>query len=246
MKKLYALVITYELTIPILIAALVAVIIVALDYHYGISWPDVQVEAHGLMMDLFVFGVLILTFNKFKDRSNLKRHYHEEIEDYRDWKSDESKYRILGNIKRLARLGEQKFDLNRCNLDGVHLKDLVVRDSDLSCVNFNNAHISDCIFDNVNFQGAHLTNTIIKCSSFTNCKINSANYFESILYKVNFDKSDLTRFDESNNLHRARVIYEPTNLDVQLYQKIADEKPELLEKPSFEKMNNWTDKIKKF
>ena len=73
------------------------------------------------------FGFQIfLEANKKRD---LIRHYHEEIEDFRDWKSGEATYRILGNIKRLSRLGETTFDLNRCNLSGIHLKGLNLKKS---------------------------------------------------------------------------------------------------------------------
>lgn len=214
-----------------------------LDYRYGINWPDVQVEMHGLLMDIFVFGGLILALNKMREKQNLKRHYHEEIEDFRDWKSDESKYRILGNIKRLARIGEKRFDLNRCNLDEVHLKGLVIEDSDLNCVNLANAHISECTFKNVDFTGAQFGKALISCSSFIGCQIDQANFFDAILYKVAFLESDLTHFDQSNNLHKVRVLYEPKNLNVELLQRIKQERPDLLEEPTFEKMNRWTDNL---
>ncbi len=234
-----------ELAISLLVAVIAVASVAWLDYRYGINWPDVQVEAHGLIMDIFVFGVLILAFNKARETRNLKRHYHEEIEDFRDWKSDEAKYRIIGNVKRLARLGEKHFDLNRCYLDGAWLEGLELDDSDLNCVNLSNAYISNCHFKNVNFRGAQLSKAMIRCSSFIGCQMDSANYFDAILYKVDFSGSDLSRFDESNNLHKVRSIYEPKNLNPALLEAIQNQRPDLLETPTFKTMNRWTDALEK-
>ncbi len=183
------------------------------------------------------FGFQIyMEANKKRD---LIRHYHEEIEDFRDWKSEEATYRILGNVKRLSRLGETTFDLNRCNLSGIHVKGLTMKDSDLNCIDLSNSHISDCEFRNVDFTGANLARATIVRSSFVDCRIDRANYFDAILLNVDFEGSDLSHFDESNNLHRARVIHGSKNLSDQVLQIIQTKKPELLEKPTSKKMTRW-------
>jgi hypothetical protein len=66
---------------------------------------SILVEAHGLLFDIFVFGILIVFFNKMGEkRRNIKR-WQEEIDDFRGWNSEEAKFRIVGNIKRLNRNG---------------------------------------------------------------------------------------------------------------------------------------------
>ena len=179
------------------------------------------------------------TFIEANKKRDLIRHYHEEIEDFRDWKSEEATYRILGNIKRLHRLGETTFDLNRCNLSGIHLRGLTLKSSNLNCINLSNSHISDCEFENVDFTGASLAKATIVRSSFIGCKIDRANYFDAILLNVDFRDSDLSHFDESNNLHKARVIHGSKNIDDQLLQVIHTKNPELLEKPSSLKMTRF-------
>ncbi|MEO5572892.1 MAG: hypothetical protein ABIR48_00165 [Gammaproteobacteria bacterium] len=95
LRKLFTWFKSSGLAISLLVAAVAVALVAWLDYRYGINWPDVRLEAHGLVMDIFVFGILILAFNKARETRNLKRHYHEEIEDFRDWKSDEEKYREM-------------------------------------------------------------------------------------------------------------------------------------------------------
>ena len=188
----------------------------------------------------FIFQIVI----EAKRKPALIRHYHEEIEDFRDWKSEEATYRILGNVKRLSRLGETTYDLNRCNLSGIHLKGLKIKNSDLNCIDLSNSYISDCLFENVNFTGASLARATVVRSSFINCKIDRANYFDAILLNVDFKGSDLSHFDESNNLHKARVIHGYKHIDKKLLQMIQTQQPEILEKPAPEKMTRWLDQFK--
>ena len=185
---------------------------------------------------------IIIELNKKKD---LIRQYHEEIDDFRDWKDEEATYRILGNIKRLSRLGETTFDLNRCNLSGIHLKGLTIKNSDLNCINLSNTYISECKFVNVNFTGASFAKANIVRCSFINSKIDRANYFDAVLYELDFKGSDLTHFDESNNLNKARAVYSPKNLNEQLLENIKTQKPELLKKPTALEMTRFPDQWKK-
>ncbi len=193
------------------------------------------VSAFACLVFISIFQIIV----EARRMPDLITNYHEEIEDFRDWKSDEAKYRILGNVKRLSRLGEKKFDLNRCNLNGVDLKGLKINDSDLNCIDLSNAYICDCIFENVNFNGASLARATIVNSSFINCKLDTANYFDVILLNVDFKGSDLVHFNETNNLHKARVIHNCRNLNEQLLQRIQTQNPGLLEKPTALKMTRF-------
>lgn len=183
-------------------------------------------------MDIFVFGILILWINKIRDRKILKLRYHEEIDDFRDWKSNEAKYKILANIKRLSRLNEKKIDVNRAYLAGIYLQNLSFENSNFNCTNLTEAFISDCSFKRVDFTGASFAKASIVRSVFYKCKIDRANYFDTILHEVDFSGSDLTHFDQSNNLDKARKIYNPKNLDDNLMALIRNKRPDLLEKPN--------------
>jgi hypothetical protein len=220
-----------EIKVSILVLFFFGLLILCLDWKFGINFSDIQVEAHGLIMDVFVFGILILWINKIRDRHNLRLRYHEKIDDFRDWKSDEAKYRILGTIKRLARLGEKIFDVNRAYLWGIHLENISFEDSNFNCTNLTEAYISNCSFKRVDFTGASLAKANIVRCLFYDCKLDRANFFDVILHEIDFLGSDLTHFDQSNNLDKARKIYNPKNLDDNLFALIKDKRPDLLEKP---------------
>ncbi len=189
---------------------------------------------------LFFFGIIVQVIKEKERIPNLISNYHEEIDDFRDWKSEEATYRILGNVKRLSKLGETKFDLNRCPLSGIHIKGLRIKNSDLNCIDLSNSYIAECVFDNVNFNGANLASANIVHSSFIKCKIDRANYFDAILFDVDFKVSDLSHFDMTNNLDKARVIYDCKHIHNELLQMIQTQKPELLEKPTSLKMTRFS------
>ncbi len=81
---------------------------------------DVLVEAHGMLFDILIIGTFIFALHKLGEK-RLKRElyikrYHEEIDDFRGWESEEAMYRLVGNIKRLNKRGIRKIDLSYCYL----------------------------------------------------------------------------------------------------------------------------------
>jgi hypothetical protein len=221
-----------EICVPIFLFVIIVLILIWLDTKYPIKFNDILIQAHSLPMDILVFAILIIWINKRRDRHNLKLLYHAQIEDVRDWKSNEAKYRIMANIKRLSRLGEKRVDVNRAYLPGIHLENYSFEDSNFNCTNLTEAYISNCSFKRVDFTGASLAKANIVHSAFYDCKIDRANFFDAILHEIDFLGSDLVHLDQSNNLDKARKIYNPKNLDDNLLALIKDKHPDLLEKPS--------------
>ncbi len=231
MRKFYYKILESEITVPILFFTLIGLLLIFLDYKYGFQLSNIQIQAHTLLMNILVFGILILWINKMRDRHNLRLRYHEEIDDFRDWKADEAKFRILGSIKRLVKLGEKKIDVNRAYLSEAWLENYFFEDSNFNCTNLSDAYISGCTFKRVDFTGASFANANIVRSSFHECKLDKANFVGVVLFEVDFAGSDLIHFDQSNNLDKAHVIYNPMNLDETLLNLIKEKRPDLLKKP---------------
>lgn len=74
------------------------------------------------------------------------KRYKEEIEDFRNWKSAEASYRIIGNIKRLNRIGVSDINLSGCYL----------REMDLSGLDLRNANLTDTDLQDVNLKSVDL------------------------------------------------------------------------------------------
>ncbi len=191
--------------------------------------------------------LIISTYFQIKKEDNripnLIQSYHNEIDDFRYWNSQEATYRILGNIKRLGNLKEDNFNLSNCYLKSITLENIKFKDSDLSFINLTYASLRDCTFENVDFTGAQFSKAnIIRCK-FINCKLNRVNYVDTTIMNCDLEGSDLTSFDESNNLNLARCFYNNKNVDQALLVIIRNGKPDLLEKPTALKLtrfpNNW-------
>src|SRR5258706_12321243 len=82
-----------------------AVLVMASFVVVGTSWgryssPEfidgIRVEAHGTLFDILVIGLFILWLNFKRAESERVRRYAEEIDDFREWRSDEASHRIAG------------------------------------------------------------------------------------------------------------------------------------------------------
>jgi hypothetical protein len=84
--------------IILLIASLA---IAGLDLVIGVDPVDVLVEGHGLLMDLIVFGCLVLWFNQRRSKRARIRQYRENLEDLREWGTEEGVLKKVGSLNRL-------------------------------------------------------------------------------------------------------------------------------------------------
>ena len=68
--------------------------------------------------------------------------YKDEIEGFRRWHSEESRCRIIANIRCLNRMGVSKIDLSFCFLENARLENANLEDSDLGGANLRGANLN--------------------------------------------------------------------------------------------------------
>lgn len=129
------------------------IILALLDYFTSETfkngfWGGVLVEAHGMFLDIILFGILLTLYEKFTEKKNEIDRLTEEIDDYRGWNEPEAMYRIVGCIKRLSKKGVTKFDLKNCFLKNGE-------------------------FSSTDFSGSFFTNTNLEGTKFYTCKMNN-------------------------------------------------------------------------
>ena len=114
--------IRFALEIPEAIFA-AALILLVLMILYFFEKPEgfIHGQFPGLMLDIAVFGILIVVFNRLREKRLKIQSYRDEIEDYLGWKEPEASYRISGLIKRLNRFGVGDIELQEANLQGAYL-----------------------------------------------------------------------------------------------------------------------------
>ena len=152
-------VVTATIVLVISVVLVVAVSMCLKGYVEEGFLYGVLVEAHGLLFELAVLGILIVWLNQRGQAVRERVALHDEIETYRYWISDESQYRTVGCIRILNSMGVSVFDLRSCkhlkgaNLYGVDLSGSILVGADLS-----GANLADVKLDDADLTGVDMTN----------------------------------------------------------------------------------------
>jgi len=243
---------TVRISIGIFILAMIIIgllTILTKGYKRGFG-QGILIESFGMLLDLFVIAIIVLWLNEWRDKKlkleiEIKR-YHEEINDYRHWQSDEAKYRIMGNIRRLNKNGISKIDLSFCYLKGVTLLNTQLMESTLRHVNLQNAHLilfsnlerANCLWADlrraslfhVNIQGANLMCARFQEADLTGSNLHGANFRYADLQGANLSRANLQGAINLTveQLSNVKTLYE-AKLDSDLMEQIEENYPHLLE-----------------
>lgn len=134
------------------------------------------------IIDVIIFGVLIVIFNRMRERRLDIKRWQEEITDYREWKEPEATHRIVGNVRRLNREGISDIILFKCFLMNANLSEANLKGAGLGEANLQAARLED-----INLQGAELRETNLQ-----EAKLLRANLQEAKLYEANLQGARLS------------------------------------------------------
>ena len=223
-KKLYRLIDeiaeSYAVLIGIIVFCIffILVTIISLlcgDHSKPAFWDNLCVEAHGMLLDILVFGVLILFLNKLVGKRIEKRtenqRYLDEIDDFRGWESKEAAYRIAGNLKRLKRNGYKgEIDLSNCYL---------------GCLNLRKEGLLE-------YFSKYLIGINLAKANLLGANLGGARLRGAKLQKANLQNADLrnVRNLTLEQLSKAKSLYK-TKLDPELLEQVKEKYPHLLERP---------------
>jgi hypothetical protein len=199
----------------------------------------ITIEAFGMLFDILVLGILFNIFNNIGERKREIRRYLEEIDDYRGWDEKEAMYRIVGNIKRLQKLGEKKLYLKNCyledaklhgielpgaNLEGANLTKAKLQLADLQKANLKRANLTEAKLNWANLQGVDLFGAILQ-----NASLEEANFEGASLTLANLENVVLTGAQglTIDMLLKVISLYEVKGLEPKLEEEIKRKKPEL-------------------
>lgn len=186
---------------------------ISLKYYVAGFGEKVLVEAHGILFDILIFGILILFLNKLAENRITNQRYKDEIDDFRGWKSEEAAFRIAGNIKRLNRNGYKgEINLARCHMSNVNLVDINLAGAFLRGANFTEANLMRANFvktnlRRVNFELANLMEANLMKANLKRANLKGAgleltNLEEAILWGADLSDANLTEA----NLKRANLM----------------------------------------
>ena len=189
-----------------LVLICVALIVIALSLPYYVRDFDtfiqqVLAEAHGMIFDIAVIGILIFWLNQNGEIRQRIRTYKDEIDDFRLWESEEAAFRTVGNIKRLNRHKIHDINLVNCflprtnlnyaNLTGSNLNSANVSQSSLIEANLENARLNQTNFENSNLNQANLKAAYASGANFKDAFLIKSQFDNAFLIKANFSNAFL-------------------------------------------------------
>jgi len=167
--------------------------------------------------------------------------YHDEIESYRWWGSEEGRCRIIANVRSLNRLGVTKIDLLACRLERARLENARLDGSNfymtnLRRANLNKASLREACVMRSNLQEASLIDADLRGADLTKVNlrkalVTSVNFRGAELYEVDLREAKWLTIEQ---LSETKTLY-LTKLDPDLMAEIEAKYPDLLVNPDFKK-----------
>ena len=211
--EFYNSVIEKPLLTSTIVLVFVAMLVVGLSLPYYFSDFDsfiaqILAEAHGMIFDIAVIGILIFWLNQNGDIRQRIRTYKDEIDDFRLWESEEAAFRTVGNIKRLNRHNIHDINLVNCyltrtnlnyvNLAGSNLNSSNVSQSSLIEANLENARLNQTNFENSNLNQGNLKGAYASGANFKDAFLIKTQFENAFLIKANFNNAFLMEANLQN------------------------------------------------
>jgi uncharacterized protein YjbI with pentapeptide repeats len=212
-KEIFNSIIEKPLLTSTIVLVLVTILVLSLSLPYYIAdfnmfIIQVLAEAHGMIFDIAVIGILIFWLNKNGETRQRIRTYKDEIDDFRLWESEEAAFRTVGNIKRLNRHKIHEINLVNCflprtnlnyvNLTGSNLNSANISQSSLIECNLESARLNQTNFENSNLNQANLKSAYASGANFKDAFLIKAYFENAFLIKANFCNAFLMEADLKN------------------------------------------------
>jgi uncharacterized protein YjbI with pentapeptide repeats len=192
---------------PLLTSAIVLLIVALLvlgssvTYYlndFGNFWPQILAEAHGMIFDIAVIGILLAWLNMNGERRQRIRTYKDEIDDFRLWESEEAAFRTVGNIKRLNRHRIHEINLVNCYLAKTNLNYVNLRGSNLNSANLTNSSLIETNLENTRFNQTNVENSNLNQANLKCSYASGANFKDAFLIKTQFEGAFLIKTNFRN------------------------------------------------
>jgi hypothetical protein len=181
-----------------LVLAVLSILIFTLSFPFytndmELFYENILIEAHGMLFDLLIIGLLLVWLNKNGERQLRIRRYAEEIDDYRHWKTEEASYKIIGNIKRLNKDKITQIDLFNTYLKNSNLNYVDLTGSNMNYVVLDDASLIHSMLRKVRLNQASLINAKLNKADLSGAFLSGANCEGASMIKTNFENAQLIK-----------------------------------------------------
>lgn len=186
-----------------IVLVLVTILVLALSMRYYIRDFDsfiqqVLAEAHGMIFDIAVIGILIFWLNQNGEIKQRIRTYKDEIDDFRLWESEEAAFRTVGNIKRLNRHKIHEINLVNCYLPRTNLNYANLSGSNMNSANITQSYLIESNLENSRLNQTNFENSNLNQANLKGAYASGANFKDSFLIKAQFENAFLIKANFSN------------------------------------------------
>ncbi len=192
---------------PLLTASFVLlfvfIIVVGLSLKYWVwefdtFYVQILAEAHGMIFDIAVIGILLFWLNQNGDIRQRIRTYKDEIDDFRLWESEEAAFRTVGNIKRLNRHRIYEINLVNCHLSRTNLNYVNLQGSNLNSANLSHSSLIETNLENTRLNQTNFENSNLNQADLKNAYASGANFKDAFLIKAQFENAFLIKTSFKN------------------------------------------------
>lgn len=182
---------------------LIVIIVLSLSLKYYINefdsfWPQILAEAHGMIFDIAIIGILLLWLNQNGEVRQRIRTYKDEIDDFRLWESEEAAFRTVGNLKRLNRHRIHEINLVNCYLARTNLNYVNLKGSNLNSANISNSSLIETNLENTRLNQTNLENSNLNQADLKGAYASGANFKDAFLIKSQFEGAFLIKSNFKN------------------------------------------------
>ena len=186
-----------------IVLVFVTILVLGLSLPYYISdfqsfIPQVLAEAHGMIFDIAVIGILIFWLNKNGETRQRIRTYKDEIHDFRLWESEEAAFRTVGNIKRLNRHKIHEINLVNCYLPRTNLNYVNLTGSNLNSANISQSSLIECNLESARLNQTNFENSNLNQANLKSAYASGANFKDAFLIKAYFENAFLIKANFAN------------------------------------------------
>ena len=186
-----------------IVLVVVTILVLGLSMPYYIHdfksfIPQVLAEAHGMIFDIAVIGILIFWLNKNGETRQRIRTYKDEIDDFRMWESEEAAFRTVGNIKRLNRHKIHEINLVNCYLPRTNLNYVNLTGSNLNSANISQSSLIECNLESARLNQTNFENSNLNQANLKSAYASGANFKDAFLIKAYFENAFLIKANFAN------------------------------------------------
>jgi BTB/POZ domain-containing protein KCTD9 len=185
----------------VLLAVTILVLGLSLKYYindFDSFWAQILAEAHGMIFDIAVIGLLIFWLNQNGETRQRIRTYRDEIDDFRLWESEEAAFRTVGNIKRLNRHKIHEINLVNCYLAKTNLNYVNLSGSNINSSNISNSSLIETNLENTRLNQTNLENSNLNQANLKGAYASGANFKDAFLIKAHFENAFLIKANFKN------------------------------------------------